>query len=245
MRRVLRVATFIFVMVCSTLLSSAQVREARAVHSEAKQVNSSIESKFRELKSQQSELQGQIKELEGAIQGASKSKARKLSKELEETKGELEVINRIIESYPLQLRDPNYTPDTSKEEAFKDEIERLGVDRAVKSDPYSKPISSDSELEKLYREYLKDQSYKPTVRGIDGHYATPNANLYRIVLAAIEGREPTKTPFEGLSDIYYRKADNNTIIYYQGNYKSYQEAKAALEGIKHSGRFLDAFIVKQ
>lgn len=196
------------------------------------------------LLGEQQQLANQIETLSITLLDSKKSKVKKISKEINSLTNEIEIIERKLATYPIEIRDPGYQRPTEIDAAFNTKLDQLTDLRISQTDPYAEQISRDPEIENLYRNYLKTNGYIPLYKSIDGKLIeiTDETITYRIMIAI--SRQPIKSStFGSMSDILEQRMPNGSIIYYQGAYKTKTEANEACNEILSKGKARDSFVV--
>ncbi|MFI3287552.1 MAG: hypothetical protein R3Y61_03650 [Rikenellaceae bacterium] len=110
---------------------------------------------YEALESRETELTLTVNDLKGQISGASKCKARRLGKKLVKYEKELEGVQRTMTTYPESMTNPDYETPVVADVVFEREFAVRVESKKSESDPFSGRISSDNELERTYREYLR------------------------------------------------------------------------------------------
>lgn len=196
------------------------------------------------LLGEQQQLANQIETLSAALLDSKKSKAKKISKEINSLTNDIEIVERKLATYPIEIRDPNYQRPVEIDVAFNTKLDQLTELRISQTDPYADQISLDPELEELYRNYLKNSGYIPLYKSVDGKLVeiTDETITYRIMIAISRQPIPSST-FGSMSDILEQRMPNGSIIYYQGAYKTKDEANEACSEILSRGKARDSFVV--
>ncbi len=203
----------LIVVVMALVGSSARAQNLTPAQQEDAIVASSIRAQFDILAAQRDVLEDEISALRGEMQSASKSKQRRLDKEIEELSTELEIVNRKIATFPRSLRDSNYATQQRQEvdTEFMEELQRRTDEKIAHKEVHL----TQAELTGL---------------------------TYRVMLT-ISRNPVSVDSFVGMSDILEQRASDGRIIYYQGSYPTEAEAERACEKILSTGRFRDAFVV--
>lgn len=197
------------------------------------------------LLNEQQYINSQIETLVVALRETKGGKAKKISSQINELTNQVEIIGRKLATYPLEIRDPNYQRPVETDELFNAQLDELISLRISQTDAYAGTISSDPELEQLYRDYLKDNGYIPIYSFIDGQrteIADNTGVTYRVMIAI--SRQPLPiSAFDSMTDISEQRMPNGGIIYYQGAYNTKAEADAACNEILAKGKARDSFVV--
>lgn len=186
-------------------------------------------SSYAVLQNEQMLLSEKISILSSEFQGASKSKARKISKQINDLTLQLTAVERRMDSYPESIRNPSSVTFAQIDDQFARELDAKVAARVAASNPYAGQLSSDPELEKIYRQALKSGKAEAGI-------------TYRVMISISKSVLP-KSTFNGLTDIVEQRMANGNIAYYQGAYTSRDEAETACRKILAARKFRDAFVV--
>ncbi len=182
-------------------------------------VASSIEGQFNTLLSEKAFVEEKIAAVQLEQQGASKSKTRRLDKDLQELNEELDVINRKISTFPRSLRDPEYVADDSKEKA-----------------------AFLAELQQEIDARIAAQNHAIESQRAAAQEAEQGNITYRVMIA-ISQSPLSASDFVGLKDIIEQRMSDGSIVYYQGAYSTQEQAQRACRAILAQQTFRDAFVV--
>lgn len=216
----------------------------------------SVAQLYAELQRQQIEIGGQIASLSTKLHTASRSKAKKITNQINYLTDNLVAVERRLLAFPQYVRDPSSRVDTSKEEkeAFRRELDSIAALRVAASDPFAGRLSSDPQLEKMYREYLASTGGK--VLKVDDYQSTqsvdqssqiqsgnlPSGTTYRVLIAISKTQIPA-SKFASLDNVMEQSMPAGGYVYYQGSYGSIAQAQVACNKILSEHRFRDAFVV--
>ncbi len=233
-----KLALYTALIVLSISFAKAQnSKDGVEISTTVQQQNNSISSKYLAFQNEEQRLITEINSLNQLISVSSKSKAKRYTKDVIDLQEQLAVVRRIMATFPQEVRDPEASAlqaEIEKQE-FMDEIERLGVDRAVKGQGGSDYFTLST---------TQDEPKRTETAETPQRTVTESQPVYQIVLAVSRKDQSSMTHITGLDDIMYTSEQNDTIIYYQGSYDDRAQAQLALDQIKASGNFLYAFITK-
>lgn len=194
----------------------------------------------------QTNLSEQIGILSSQLQGVSAGKAKKISNQINDLTAKLAAVERQMDAFPESIKNPNYQPVVEVDEVFAKKMDALASQMNAATDPYAGTISSDPELEALYRQHLSENGYSThsggSISGASRSISGSDALTYRVMIAISKSALP-KSAFTGLSDILEQRTSNGGVIYYQGSYQSKSEADRACTSILAAHKFRDAFVV--
>lgn len=191
-------------------------------------------SVYAALLKEQTLLSEQIGVLSTQLQGASKAKAKKISAQINDLTSKLGAVQRRLDSFPESIKNPGNTVMEVDEE-FNRQMDALAAQMNAAADPFAGQISSDPELEAMYRQYLSENNNGAVINAGDGL-------VYRVMIAISKNALP-KSAFKGLTDILEQRMNNGGVIYYQGSYATQQDAQNACNMILSQRKFRDAFVV--
>jgi|GEM_PF-3770171 len=195
---------------------------------------------YASLYTQQKALIREADNLSAQISGATKSKARKLTKQLAKVNSELTIIERKISTYPRSITDPNYYAEQPAEENSGDlqrKIESLADEKLAAQDFDNTPmVDDDPELQRAYRMYQQFGEEAFTSQEEE----TPRA-VYRVQIGT--GLPGHASSFKGVDNVYEVDNGKGSSVYYSGSFRDLATARDACNKIKGSTRYKDAFVV--
>lgn len=204
------------------------------------QAGSYTDREYGTLTAQRESIQCQIDLLSAQLQSSSKSKAKKLTKQLNALADEMSQLERRMEAYPESVRNPGTASAATAESIDQDrEFERQlqakaeELNRATDESQFLR--SDDPEIAKAYRQYQNHgDDYDPSDN------ETPRI-LYHVQVG--QGKRGQRTSFRGINNVSEIPQPNGTSCYYAGSYPTLSEAKRACSTIRSSTRYRDAFVV--
>lgn len=212
----------------------------------------SADQVYRNLLAEQALIGEQISALSLSLHTASASKAKKINKELAILTDQLVVVERKLAAFPVSVANPSVSTTSSDvDQAFINTMDSVAAVRISQSNPFQGRLSSDPNLERMYRAYISENGENmPSVAMVDGlsittttktDYATTGDKVYRVMIAIGKSQLPMSS-FNSLGDVIEQRVANG-YAYYQGAYSSLNEAQTACNRILAAGQFRDAFVV--
>lgn len=243
-------------LICFVLPSNAEVLSS--VKNQVQQTNvasvsgtNSADQVYRNLLAEQAVVGEQISALSLSLHTASASKAKKINKELAILTDQLVVIERKLAAFPVSVVNPSVrTTSGDVDQAFINTMDSVAAVRIAQSNPFQGRLSSDPDLERMYRAYISENGGNmPSVAMVDGlsitttqmNSAATGDKVYRVMIAIGQSQLPMSS-FNSLGDVIEQRVANG-YVYYQGAYSSLSEAQTACNRILAAGKFRDAFVV--
>lgn len=219
----------------------------------------SVAQLYAELKRQQVEIGSRIADLSTQLHTASKSKAKKITKQINLLTDELVAVERRLAAFPVSVTDPSSRPNTidHDKKLFRQELDSIAAIRVAQSDPFAGRLSSDPQLDKMYRDYLASSGGK-VIKVEEEHNQLeaesksqsstfkndniPAGTVYRVMIAISKTKIPT-SQFSSLDNVLEQSMPSGGYVYYQGSYESIDQAQQACNKILAARHFRDAFVV--
>ncbi|MEG1414837.1 MAG: hypothetical protein RR980_06905 [Mucinivorans sp.] len=216
----------------------------------------------RDLQQEQLEIGSKISTLSVSLHTATKSAAKKISKEIDLLTDQLVIVERKLAMFPVGVVDPSSAPTESGDDAeFRRSLDSIAAIRVGQSDPFAGRLSEDAELDRMYRDYLRDNrgalsqvdisissDSDSDVLGDDSFGESGSTldhsqgRVYRVMIA-ISRTKLSFGSFSSLDNVIEQRMPSGGYVYYQGSYVSQRDAQVACNKILAAHQFRDAFVV--
>lgn len=238
----------IVVIVLTTGLTFAQkINRSKVVRGSNDVIVSGSTSRdnvYNELMQRKSMLEQEIGTLSALMGQARGGKARKISDQIERITADIAVTERLLATFP---KSSNGESIAALDDQFEREMDSVAAVRIAATDPFAGRISSDPELERMYRDYLAQNGTTPFLSGGQNNSSTgmqysDGERVFRVMIA-ISKTPLAKSSFSGMSDVIEQQMPSGGMVYYQGTYSTLSDAQRGCNSILAQRRFRDAFVV--
>ncbi len=196
----------------------------------------SVISSYNGLVSQREDLVESIDKLQGEMDVSSKSRARRLAKQVHALKRQLYALDRRISSYPRVLREPDYVDERAVDKEFEERLNRLIELRMEQSGDYG-----DEELDEHYLEYLNESGeVSNSVKSVVGSSGV----RYRVMLLASRNGV-AKSEFRYLDGarVLEQRVDGCGMVYYVGDFSDRIDAEVYCMQLQERDRMYKGAVV--
>lgn len=199
---------------------------------------------YKELLQRRSMLEQELGTLSGVLGQTRGGKARKISDQIERLTADIAVTERLLATFPKSTSGESIEAIDDK---FERELDSVAAIRIAVTDPFAGRISSDPELERMYRDYLAQNGTTPFLSSGQNNSSTgvrysDGERVFRIMIA-ISKTPLSKSSFNGMSDVMEQQMPSGGMVYYQGTYSTLSDAQRVCNSILSQRRFRDAFVV--
>lgn len=186
-----------------------------------------------------SELTARIELLTSQLNTMKRSKVKKTQKEIAALQNELDITNRLLDSYPRSFIDPSINQQKGEEQSQEllRQMEQKAEEKLASVDLDAAAIDDvdDPEIRKAYQKYQKYGEMEDEV-------VKPSLSVYFSVQVA-SGRANQAHTIRGVGDDVQEIKLSNSSAYIVGQYATLAEAKRACNDIRANSRYKDAYVV--
>lgn len=199
------------------------------------------ERNYAAIMAQQQNVVSRIDMLTTELNSATRSRTKRIVKEITSLNNELAILERQAMAYPESVRNQSTSEnpelEAQQKEAFMNELDRK-ADQIIsnQSDDDQSWGSSDPELDRAYKNYSN-----PGSSDYDSESSTMDRVVYSVQIGS--GGNGKSSSFRGVSGVKETRLSNGSSAYTVGAYSSLNAAKQECARIKSSTSYRDAFVV--